>query len=432
VTIGYIKRLVPVVLLLVLRLNLSGIYAGQKHVLSKEWTAIIDSPVVVALSEAGEKRWGWYQFPSLGNLPDGNIICMFSHQQDAVSGYGQRPKCYVSGDKGKSWEKAEQYYDEILALPHGTISKVNEGEFLCMPAVRALDVRKDDPELPAPAAIITHKSLHLYRVSELPSTMRKYILELDGQRWHSDKKRWIAEKIHYDQSGALAWGLPSNKQNILIPRTWFEHPLLNLEKELLYADYRQFFTNADGKIPQNRVASLMVSTDNGHSFHKRATIALDQTGKVAMGEPCLSKTKDGRLACVMRRQVGNWKGMIQMAITFSNDRGYTWEPVESLNHLGVFPNLNLLDNGVLILSYGRPGVHLIFSLDGTGREWTEPITLRKGNPKKLLTKSCGYTSLLALGDNEFLVASSDFEHKNEDGLMYKAILVRRVYMERKH
>jgi hypothetical protein len=120
-----------------------------------------------------------------------------------------------------------------------------------------------------------------------------------------------------------------------------------------------------------------------------------------------------------------------MAITFSEDLGRSWGPLVSLNHPGVFPTLTMLDNGVLVLAYGRPGVHLMFSLDGTGHTWTAPITLRVGDPEKWLTKSCGYTSIVHVGPNSFLVAYSDFEHRDENGVMRKAILVRRVITIRK-
>ena len=81
---------------------------------------------------------------------------------------------------------------------------------------------------------------------------------------------------------------------------------------------------------------------------------------------------------------------------------------------------------VMALSYGRPGVHLVFSLDGAGRRWTDPIPIRKGDPKRWFAKSCGYTAIAPLDANRFLLAYSDFEHKGKDGKRRKTILVRRV------
>ena len=51
----------------------------EQHRLTDGWTAVVGPPVVVALSEPGETRWGWHQFPALSLLPDGEILCAFSH-----------------------------------------------------------------------------------------------------------------------------------------------------------------------------------------------------------------------------------------------------------------------------------------------------------------------------------------------------------------
>ena len=115
-----------------------------------------------------------------------------------------------------------------------------------------------------------------------------------------------------------------------------------------------------------------------------------------------------------------------MAISFSEDDGYHWTEPCAMDHPGVFPGLTLLENGVLVLGYGRPGAHLIFSADGKGNSWSEPLTLRVGDPDQWLTKTCGYLSVLPLNDYSFLVAYSDFEYTDNDGKQRKAILVNRI------
>jgi hypothetical protein len=162
----------------------------------------------------------------------------------------------------------------------------------------------------------------------------------------------------------------------------------------------------------------MVSKDKGHTWTRRGTIGRGDAA-LPMAEPMISPTSDGRLACVIRRDPG------PLVITFSDDGGRTWEPVRSLNKFGVFPGILLLENGVLVCSFGRPGVHLKFSLDGRGREWTEPVSLIPATGK-WDAQSCGYTSMLAVGPDEFLIAYSDFNHRDAKGRACKAILVRRV------
>ena len=407
--------------------------APQTYELSEEWAAAIGPPVVVALSEPGEERWGWYQFPTLSYMPDGAILCAFSHQHDAAFAYGNPMAAYVSRDEGRTWEQIEsQDSNRNLAAPHGSIAKVYNGEFLLMPARPAFDVTGSHLELPEPVSRdFGHRSDRLYRAEQLPEEILNYLSSIDAFRWYPESKSWVRERVSYSQDRAVSWCTRGKtKEDWLIPSTWFEHPPLRSNGELLYADYRQLYMEPDGFVPKNRAASLMVSKDNGHSFYKRSTIAIDRTGTVLMGEPCLAKTSDGGLACVMRRQKGNWKGLMPLAIAFSKDNGETWGPPVSFAHLGVFPGMVLLENRVLALSYGRPGVHLSFSLDGLGSDWTKPITLREGNPDSLLTKSCGYTAILPVSSNAFLVAYSNFEYTAQDGTRYKAILVRRVTLKR--
>jgi len=44
------------------------------------------------------------------------------------------------------------------------------------------------------------------------------------------------------------------------------------------------------------------------------------------------------------------------------------------------------------------------------------------------TVSCGYTSLLAMGPDRFLIIYSDFKYKNAAGEIRKAIKVREVFV----
>jgi len=272
-----------------------------------------------------------------------------------------------------------------------------------------------------------HKDV-LYMIEDCPALMKEYVLGLDAFRYKPETQRWIRDTVLYDGFRALAWARPErgDEQKILLARPWFEKPLLVYKNEILYAEYRHLFIEPDGYIPGARVTSLMVSTDNGKSFTKRSTIGVDREGIVTHGEPTISETSDGRLVCVMRRQAGSWRNMQPMAISFSEDDGYHWTEPCAMDHPGVFPGLTLLENGVLVLGYGRPGAHLIFSADGKGNSWSEPLTLRVGDPDQWLTKTCGYLSVLPLNDYSFLVAYSDFEYTDNDGKQRKAILVNRI------
>ena len=84
-----------------------------------------------------------------------------------------------------------------------------------------------------------------------------------------------------------------------------------------------------------------------------------------------------------------------------------------------------LDNGITVLSSGRPGVQLRFS--DNGKVWTNPFEMLPFDEYENKTQiSCGYTELLATGPDRFLIIYSDFKYPNEAGEIRKAIKVREV------
>jgi hypothetical protein len=93
---------------------------------------------------------------------------------------------------------------------------------------------------------------------------------------------------------------------------------------------------------------------------------------------------------------------------------------------GVLPRLLRLGNGMLVLSSGRPGVQLRVSMSGLGDDWSEPLDLLPPTSDKLDVDSCGYTGLVALDRDAFLIVYSWFQKPDADGLPRKAILSRRI------
>jgi hypothetical protein len=53
----------------------------------------------------------------------------------------------------------------------------------------------------------------------------------------------------------------------------------------------------------------------------------------------------------------------------SFDGGKAWSRPERLAAHGVDPDLVLMSNGVLACTFGRPGLHIMFSEDGCGYSW---------------------------------------------------------------
>lgn len=116
---------------------------------------------------------------------------------------------------------------------------------------------------------------------------------------------------------------------------------------------------------------LVESRDEGRTWTFVSTIAF-RHGEPGDGfvEPVMLPVSDGSLLCVLRRG-----GRLPMAQCRSLDDGRTWSRPELLPGHGVDPDLFLMSNGVLVGTFGRPGLHLMFSLDGSGHEWTDLTTV---------------------------------------------------------
>ncbi|MEI6424787.1 MAG: hypothetical protein WCP55_21400 [Lentisphaerota bacterium] len=85
------------------------------------------------------------------------------------------------------------------------------------------------------------------------------------------------------------------------------------------------------------------------------------------------------------------------------------------------PHMVSYDNGVTLLSYGRPGFFLRATIDPAGLEWGERIQiLEQGHG------TCSYSGLVAIDSNSAFVTYSDFAFPNGEGVPVKTILGRHV------
>ncbi len=376
-------------------------------------------PVVVAVSEIGEERWGFHQFPALMRFPDGTIVLMYADAADASETHGEPAPAFASSDDGRTWMPFRG--DPQPIRPHFSMSEVFNGEYLVMPSQRYLDISGTDIVMPEPRSEATvYGTVRSYHTSEMPIEVQEYFHNIPAKRWTPSTGKWSDDTVEYDMTNHLTW---KRSDSTVLPRTFFEHSLLKHDNELLYADSRVRYAMPDGTIAPKGASHLMVSTDNGHSFKRRSVISADPSGSDIMAEPHLCRTADGDLVCAVRKTDQDQKPMV---LTWSDDDGHTWTKPKEVFEFGVWPCLQLMGNRILVLSYGRPGVHMRFAADGRGLEWSDAVTLIEGDHAEYVKHSCGYTSILALLDDTFLIAYSDFLHVDSGGNRRKAILVKEV------
>lgn len=377
----------------------------------------LSDPVLVAESAAEEHRWGRYQFPTLDRLLDGRIALSFHVNEDSARAYGKRPVLPdrgVSTDGGKSWIlESATIRPAGLLLPNGDRIIAGRGD-VTPPAIPVREL-----SLPPPVGTLVGTYGRLpytfYRHDDLPAALQGVPLV----RRPKGQSEWVTERAQLTDPGFQRYTIQD-----VFPVVWWGDLNLTADGSLLAVVYPRSLA---GDVACHR------STDFGRSWQLQGRIAYEPDRRAdpkaaertqGFTEPASVLLADGSLLAMLRTTDG--LGVGPLYASRSSDQGRTWSTPVVVNAFGVMPRLLRLANGVLVLSYGRPGAVVRFSFDGTGREWSEPISLVALTAEDVQADSCGYTSLLPLSADSFLIAYSWFKRPGSDGQTHKALLVRRV------
>lgn len=348
----------------------------------------VGEPRLVAEAPSGERRWGRWQFPTLEAGPDGKLLLFIHVEADAAASYGKGRRIYVSDDQGRNWKE-----DASAALgPYGL--KLKNGEWLRTDTVAATPVA----QVKLPERFGERSSygtpFQLYRMRELPAEFRRIFF----QRFRAGA--WQGESYQLEDEHALRYTTQG-----LLPRIWWGDIKELPGGELAALTYPYYH---DSQKDAHTAVAAYRSRDSGRSWAKVGHILYEEADQRRDGftEPALERLRDGRWLAVLRTTDGN--GVGPMYRSWSRDLGQSWSKPEAFTETGVLPRLLLLGNGVLVLSSGRPGVDLRFSRDG-GKTWSAPRALVPvPDSSKIQVDSCGYTSLVPLGRDRFLIAYSWF------------------------
>lgn len=414
--------------------------AIKQHYVSEkeEFIKILRGNESVALVKMGEPivaaqanevyEWGYFQFPKIYKVEDGNIMLKWQMKADSYTEYGSDSNGrLVSKDNGATWGVAEKdYYHRDHAycdLKNGNILQV------FWPDSKDTKIYLD---LPSPVNTEPVGDRYFYKETELPADLRGIFFECRNQTGEVSIFRG-----QIDDPDLLRYSYSSDS---LMPIFWDGTIKEKGDGTLMAGVYPAYYLGNKGEI-LNTGVSFYRSADNGHSWMKVGTIPYRNSEEdVAYNgteegftEPAFEILKDGTYLCVMR--TGFYTPMYK---SFSKDGGYHWTKPEAFTSNGVSPNMILLDNGVLVLSSGRPGVQIRFNIDGDGDKWTEPIEMLpfmdengKYADRIRLWPTCGYTSLMAVDDHTFYFVWSDFTRKNKEGIERKSIIFRKIEIIKK-
>lgn len=329
------------------------------------------APRVVAETSVGH---GWY--PDILKFSTGEIMLNYSLNADANTNQHNSQAVLISTDQGGTFDFA---YDvngfhngggEVrVSLPDGRI--VGVSTFL-----------RPDP----------------------PGQSRCFAA-------HHWTYRFGGRKYSVEPWAAKVEGLPRDVATYPEPsRTWWART--NWFSDIVVLDSGQFVTTLslrfEGDERESTVA--LVSEDEGYCWSCLSTMAGSDSvadAKEGFDEPCLIQLEDGDLMCVSR--VGSGQDQ-RLARAYSSDEGKTWSELDRLAAYSVAPQILRLQNGVLALSTGRPGVFLWFSSDSRGAVW-EPVDVMAFHNSVLdesaqmaAHQTTAYTAMIEAKDNRlFLV-----------------------------
>lgn len=133
------------------------------------------------------------------------------------------------------------------------------------------------------------------------------------------------------------------------------------------------------RFQKNRIV-IIRSENNGRTWTYQTTVAFDieeDTKERILGysEPDMVRLQSGEILVFMRTAIGG--GIRPMYMSLSRDDGKTWSNATPVTDRGVSPCVIEMQNGTIVVGYGRPHNWLMFSTD-RGQTWTGHFQFYKG------------------------------------------------------
>lgn len=332
----------------------------------------VEKPFTIAKSD-GPQTWGHWCFPVLQKTACGDLLLSFNTGEDAFLATQAGTNLYRSTDGGHTWKPAEGWKSR-------SVSK----------RVREAYIRYNGK---APSDAVGGGCLGGLAgfcnlsdgtcVSFLYHTMR------------GEKPDWYVDSRWSSRDGGRTWRgpedadffVPGNALNEQGKGQAIWQRSVQLKNGDLVTVAHTLFAG-DAKL---RVIALG-SSDKGRKWRYLTTVANNQKlDTEGFTEPIICQTAQGSLICLMRTEGGR-----PMYQAFSSDGGKTWASPAPAGVNGVAPDMHLLSSGVLACSYGRPGVNIMFSAEGTGNRWTNHTSIFTG-------RSTGYTSFAEISPGRLLL-----------------------------
>jgi hypothetical protein len=267
-----------------------------------------------------------------------------------------------------------------------------------------------------------------------------------GETWEIDMDVRVRFPKGCTLVDAERWDYPPGYASM-----WYWGDIFIAEDGALLGSMYGQFDEADD--PYCWTAVLIRSEDEGRSWDYVSTIAGGRRGPFFQAtEPCIMPLGGGRMVAVFR----NGEEPRVLGQCWSEDGGQSWgeafaapgirtvgqEDRKHVNPEGatanysggnVSPILSRLENGVLAVVYGRPGIQAALSYDGAGEHWDEVVELVPRQPPYSLGHTegtSGMAGMIAEEPNTFTVVY-DVHNYTPEGRPHGAntVFLRRINID---
>jgi hypothetical protein len=126
-----------------------------------------------------------------------------------------------------------------------------------------------------------------------------------------------------------------------------------------------------------------------------------------------------------------WSGAGPLIIRKSSDQGKTWSEAKAIRRPATNPMGVVLENGVAVMSYQKPGVFFTFCADGKGDLWGNDITLVKAWKHERNQNSCCNGTFLVTGRDRFLYVYTKWDVPDPWGQPRHAVIVQEFIVSKK-
>jgi hypothetical protein len=381
---------------------------------------------------ATEGRWGQYMFPEVNRLRDGRILVRVSVGGDANRNYLN----YMSADGGRNWTHFAQYFEGVempsrdwsaLLLPNG--EEIKTGDISNTTDWGEVRISVSDPSIKSYGGY--------YRLGDLPRELQ--CVPLFRRKPGADV--WVEEKAYLDPDLLVKDCLPNPisasdcRGSAVLPDGSIMSNSLKLHVMSCLRPDGTFDPAYPSKCTKHH---FLRSYDGGRTWR----VAVDIPGsnflpfwftgvKSATVRACINVFPNGNWVAAFRHGGMYWSGGGPLVIRKSSDQGTTWSEPKAIRMPGVNPLGVVLENGIGVFAYQRPGVFLTFCGDGKGDLWGNDVTLVKPWRHARNENSCCNGCFLATGPDRFMFVYTKWDVPDPWGQPRHAVIAQEFIVSKK-